>query len=372
LLVESVADYAIFMLDPNGIVESWNVGAQRLKGYLESEIVGQHYSTFYTGEARDEGVPDRLLSDALRYGRAQTQGWRVRKDGTRFWAQVVITALFDESGEHTGFAKVTRDMTEARAIEVAREQALADQRLAVARLEELDAWRRDFITSVVHDLQNPVMAITGFAELLRDASSGTDAGAGEYVERVLSNARSLQELIDNLRGSTLLEQGRVELQLGRVDLRTFMLDLAADLLPLLGDNDLEIEVDDLVVRADPHALDRVLRNLLTNAVSHTPAGTSIRVRARASDLGVVIEVQDDGEGIPEELYTTLFERFERHSGSIGSGLGLSIAREYVELHGGTIGVDSVPGEGTTFRFTLPGYGAAGTAATPSDAAVGSS
>lgn len=351
LLVESVTDYAIFLLDPDGIVRSWNSGAQRLKGYTREEIVGRHYETFYPPASRRAGLPRRLLAEATATGRAVHQGWRVRKDGTRFWADVVITALHDETGALTGFAKVTRDITDVHLADEQREQLLEDQRRVVARLEELDRWRRGFINAIAHDLQTPVAAIGAFVELLRTDELSAEEHR-EFTDRLGSNTRALQELIENLRAYGRLSERRDELVPEPIELRRFVQRLVADLAPVLADRPVTVDAADLWVAADPQALSRILSNLLANAARHTPSRTRVGVRTWQGDEVAVVEVSDDGSGIPADLLPHVFERFERGRTG-GTGLGLSIAKQYVEQHGGTITVTSAPGEGTAFRFTLP-------------------
>ncbi|MEX2504529.1 MAG: PAS domain-containing sensor histidine kinase [Egicoccus sp.] len=350
LLVETVVDYAIYILGPTGIVESWNAGAQRLKGYQADEVVGRHYSLFYPDDYREQGLPEQLLRTALTHGRAEHSGWRVRKDGTRFWADVVITALYDD-GVHTGFAKVTRDMTEAHLAAEARERALEEHEQALVRLEELDRWRREFIGAVVHDLQTPITGISGFLELLTRGEISAD-GVDDVHDRLLSNARTMQELVSNLRSYTLLSDGRVVLRPEPVGLRTFVEELVADMSPILSGHEIRCEVHDITLLADRQALERVLRNLLGNAVRHTPEGTRVTISARPAKGAVEIAVADDGPGIPPELLERVFQRFQRGAGG-GTGLGLSIARQLVELHDATLEVESEQGRGTTFRFSLP-------------------
>jgi PAS domain S-box-containing protein len=352
LLVESVVDYAIFLLDVDGHVVSWNAGAERLKGYREHEVVGRHYSLFYPEEYLATDLPTRLLSEARDEGRTEHRGWRVRRDGSRFWADVVITALRDDDGALTGFAKVTRDMTAAHLAEEARERAVRDQQRALDRLEELDRWRRDFLASVIHDLQAPIVVIRGFIELLRDGRIPA-AQLEDLTERVLSNTRSLQELVDNLRASSWLDGPEVELHLEPLDLTTLVSDLLADLAPLLGDRPVTFEADDeVVVRADRQGIGRALRNLVVNAARHTPAGTAITVRVQATSSLGVIEIEDAGDGIGEDLLPRLFDRFAAGPGG-GTGLGLAIVKRFVELHGGEVTVRSDPGFGTVFRVELP-------------------
>jgi PAS domain S-box-containing protein len=357
LLVDSVLDYAIFMLDVDGCVVSWNAGAKRLKGYSAEDIIGRHYSTFYPDEARQAGLPARLLEEARTQGRTEHSGWRVRRDGSRFWANVVITALRDDEGTLTGFAKVTRDLTAAHLAEEARERAVEDQQRALARLEELDRWRRDFLGAVIHDLQTPIVVVRGFVELLRDGRIPADK-RDELSERVLSNIRSLQELVDNLRAYSRLTEPGIELHLEPVDLALVVPRLLADLAPVLDDRPVGLETDpEVVVPADRHGIERVVRNLVVNALRHTPAGTAITVRVQATPGAGVIEVEDAGEGIDENLLPRLFERFAAGEGG-GTGLGLSIVKHYVDLHGGAVEVDNAPGDGVVFRVILPAESAA--------------
>jgi PAS domain S-box-containing protein len=352
LLVESVVDYAIFLLDRDGHVASWNAGAERLKGYAESDILGRHYSVFYPAEARSAGLPAQLLAQARVDGRVEHSGWRVREDGSRFWANVVITALREPDGELAGFAKVTRDLTATHLAEAARERAVADQARAIERLEELDRWRRDFLAAVIHDLQNPVVAIRGFTELLR-AGRVPEERRQEVVDRVLSNARSLQELIDNLRAYSRLNEPQLQLRPEAIELTVFVRELLADLAPVLDGHPVEVAVEGpVVVLADRHGLERVLRNLMHNVARHTAVGTSIRVGAREAGDHVELEVEDDGGGIPAELLPRLFDRFTSATNG-GTGLGLSIVKRFVDLHGGRITVRSEPGVGTALKLELP-------------------
>jgi PAS domain S-box-containing protein len=350
LLVESVVDYAIYMLDPDGIIESWNMGAERLKGYTPEEILGEHYSIFYPAQDRESGLPQHLLATARSLGRASHTGWRIRKDGTRFWADVVISAIRDDDGHLAGFAKVTRDMTDTVRAQEAHARALAEQERAAAH-EEAEQWRRAFISTVAHDLQSPVTAIRGFAQIFAEEWPTSEDDHREFADRVLSNATSLQRLVDHLRTYTRLESGRVELRPERIALDDFVSRLLADMGPVLERHELVSELGPVEVQADPRGLERILRNLLGNAARHTPSRGTIRIRAGAEGDRVTVEVADEGEGIPEELLPHIFERF-KHGGRGGTGLGLWIVKQYVELHDGVVSVDTAPGQGTTFGFSL--------------------
>lgn len=351
LLVDSVIDYAIFLLDPDGIVRTWNPGAERLKGYRAEEIIGRSFSRFYPEQDRASGLPDRLLEEARRSGRTEVSGWRVRKDGTRFWADVVITALEDEDGVHLGFGKVTRDMTELHLAQQERDEALEREREAVRRLQQLDDWRRDFVRSVAHDIKSPVAALSGFAQLLGDGGDPEERSL--LVERIRANAQTLSTMIDHLQTYVSIETDRITLDIEELPLRPFLEELAANMQPLLSGHELRVDVDgDLTVPADRQALERVLRNLLGNAVRHTAPGGTITVAARRSEGQVSLEVRDTGEGVPPDLLPVIFDKFRRGPGG-RTGLGLAIVKEYVGLHGGDIAVESVRGDGTTVRVHLP-------------------
>lgn len=354
MLVESVVDYAIFMLSPDGTVASWNIGAERIKGYSQDAILGRHISVFYPEETEAEGLPDQLLAVARDEGRVADSGWRVRADGSRFWANVVITALRDDDGTLVGFAKVTRDMTEAHEAQAARERALREQRRAVERLEELDEWRRDFLSTVAHDLQTPVSAIAGFADILLTDEDVNEAERRDLLERIAGNAGALNDLIRNLRTFSSLESGRVELDREPLGLADEVETVVAGMEPVLGGHDVQIDVDELEVSADRRGLHRILQNLLSNAARHSPHGAPIRIHADAGPDGtVVVEVRDEGEGIAEDVLPRVFDRYQRGEHG-GTGLGLTIVQQHVELHGGEVDAESAEGAGATFRFTLPG------------------
>lgn len=351
LLVDSVVDYAIFMLGPDGTVASWNAGAERIKGYTEDEIVGRHLSTFYPAEDLEDGLPERLLATARDEGSVEHSGWRVRKDGSRFWADVVITALREDDGALVGYAKVTRDMTEVHEAQAAREEALREQRRLVERMEELEEWRRQFISSVAHDLQTPVTAISGFAEILLVEDVDPDERR-DFLERIESNAQGLDDLIQHLNTFSSLESGRVDIQPEPLDLAGEVRDVVAAMEPVLGRHAVSIEIADIDVSADRRGLHRILQNLLNNAARHSPAGTEIEIRASVNGTRVQVEIEDEGQGIDEDVLPHLFERYRSGRGG-GTGLGLSIVKQYVELHGGEVGAEAAEGDGATFRFTLP-------------------
>jgi PAS domain S-box-containing protein len=352
-LVLSVSDYAIFLLDAGGHVTTWNAGARRAKGYTEQEIVGRHFSIFYTDEDRARDHPADELRMAVETGRYEEEGWRIRKDGSRFWAHVVITTVRDDDGELLGFAKVTRDLTERRQAE----QALRDANARLARSNhELDR----FAAVAAHDLQEPLRTIAGFSGLLQRRHAGAlDDDARGHLDHIETAVARMQSLIDDLLGyaraaepsgvggATVAVRDAIALVLG--ELRATIEERGAAMA---------VEVADHVdVHAEARDVESVLRNLLSNAVKFADANApSVTVSATLVASAVQIEVIDNGIGIDPSDRPRLFLPFQRlHSAADypGTGLGLAIAQRVVERNGGSIGVDSVAGRGSRFWFTLP-------------------
>jgi PAS domain S-box-containing protein len=360
LLVESVRDYAIFLLDPKGRVASWNAGAERIKGYLAAEILGRHFSVFYPEEDVRGGKCEMELEVAGREGRFEDEGWRVRKDGARFWANVVITALRDRSGRLIGFAKVTRDLTERRQAEEERVRLIAEQK---AR-EAADAANRakdEFIAHVSHELRTPLNAILGWARLL---SAGLDEErAKRAIATIERNADAMTQLIDDLLDVARIISGKMRLEVEPLDV-ALVIERALDSVKLAADAKgirFQVMLDSASspVVGDAGRLQQVIWNLLSNAVKFTPKAGRITVLLRRLHSSVEVVVQDTGQGVAAEKLDHVFEPFWQESrgptlGGRGLGLGLAISRNLVELHGGTISVESEgEGRGTTFTITLP-------------------
>ena len=350
LMVESVKDYAIFMLDPDGKVATWNAGAERIHGFSPAEILGKHLSTFYEPEGVAAGYPKRELEVATRDGRFEDEGWRLRKDGSRFWASVVLTALYDPRGELLGFAKVTRDLTLRREAE--------DERIRLAQAEEAIRLRDDFLAVASHELKTPLTSL----QLQIDTLSAGDERLGPKsklrIERATRSVKRLVALVEALLDVSRISTGQLRLSFERIDLG----QLAGEVVERLGyaaesaEAKVSLRVQPGVVGSwDRLRIDQVLSNLLTNAFKYA-AGTEVRVDVRAAGDRAVVVVADRGPGVSEEAKQRVFERFERatskrHYG--GLGLGLYVAREIVEQHGGQIAVDDNPGGGARFTVTLP-------------------
>ena len=354
LLVESVRDYAIFMLDPDGHIVSWNKGAERIKGWSEAEILGRHFSTFYPREDIESGKPERELVLARQFGRVEDEGWRVRKDGSLFWADVVITALHDQGGNLRGFAKVTRDLTER----IKREEA---ERHAVLH-KEASRQKDEFLAIVSHELRTPLNVVTGQAAMLRSGTLTPDQAdrAWNSLQRNLAlQAQIIEDLLDVSRIVT----GKLSLDERPIDVRALLDEALEEITPLAMSKGLQLGLTGpdvaVTIVGDAVRLRQVLTNLLGNAVKFTPAGGRVSLDWRVEGGWVDIRVSDTGIGIDSDFLSRVFDRFSQADTTsrrefTGLGLGLAIARELVMRHGGTIGAHSDGyGRGATFEIRLP-------------------
>ena len=356
LLVEGVIDYAIFSMDPKGYITSWNLGAERIKGYKPEEIIGKHFSIFYTDEDRAAGLPETVLQTATSEEHFAGEGWRVRKDGSRFWSSIVVTALRDDEGNLYGFSKVTRDMTERKQLLDAVEHHSRELELRVQEREESNAELEAFAYSVSHDLRAPLRAIAGFAGALReDCGASLDDRGRDYLSEITSAASRMNILVQDL-----LDYGRVS----RIDMPIESIRLAdavANAIDQLKDDrrgSLTVSVpSDLFVEGHPRVLPQVILNFLTNAFKfHFPHATpDVRVAAERRDGHVRLNVYDNGIGIEakhQERIWQVFERLHERETYPGSGIGLAIVKRAVTRMNGRYGVESVPGDGSTFWIEL--------------------
>ena len=359
LLVQTVHDYAIFMLDPNGNIASWNEGAQRIKGYTADEAIGRHFSIFYSTEDIQNGKPPMELRVATTKGSYEEEGWRLRKDGSLFWANVVITALRNEAGQLIGFAKVTRDLTERRQ---SQERALADAR-RMAEVESANRAKSEFLTTLSHELRTPLNAIGGYTDLLAMGIRGpvTDTQVQD-LERIKQSQQHLLALINDLLNFSRIESGRLDYDISAVPVADMIEGVTPMIQPQTMAKGITFEVvpapADAIVSADASKVQQILLNLLSNAVKFTPAGGRISIATSISGDQVGISVLDTGPGIPEEKQQAIFEPFVQlgrslTSGAEGTGLGLSISRELARAMSGELKLDSRVGEGSTFTLILP-------------------
>jgi PAS domain S-box-containing protein len=360
LLVEAVQDYAIFLLRPDGHVLTWNPGAQRAKGYRADEIIGQHFSVFYTPEERAAGRPALLLRKAAEDGRVEDEGWRVRKDGTRFWADVVVTALRGPGGELSGFAKITRDLTERREADEQRQNLLLEQRARSAAEEALVA-RDRFLSIASHELKTPVATLQLSAEgILRARELGRldDERLDKGLGRILKSTRWLVSLIDELLDVSLLTAGAMP----TVRTPTNVVALLEEIVARFADADdgerVRFDAPSAVtIAADASRLDQVFTNLIDNALKYSAPGEPIDVRVVEDAHGITISVTDRGIGLDEATEARLFEAFSRGDNAVhvpGFGLGLFISHQIVQRHGGRISAEpGTEGTGSVFSVWLP-------------------
>ena len=347
LLVEAVKDYAIFMLDPDGRVASWNAGAERIKGYAAHEIIGKHFSVFYPEEARRKKWPEQELSLAREHGRFEDEGPRLRKDGTTFWANVVIAAVFGRDGTLRGFAKVTRDLTDQRRVEA---------------LEDASRKTNEFLAMLAHELRNPLAPMANALKLLARAptSDPTELWVREVLER---QTGQMSRLVDDLLDVSRVTRAAMVLDRKPLDARKSLrnaLDAARQWIEE-GRHRLILEIADerLEVDGDEVRLNQVFQNLLHNAAKYTPQGGEIAVAARREGDEAVISVRDSGVGMAPELVESAFEIFKQGSQSLdrphgGLGVGLTLVQRLVHLHGGSVQARSEgPGKGAEFIVRLP-------------------
>jgi len=361
LLIEAVQDYAIFLLGPAGHVRTWNPGAERAKGYAASEIIGQHFSVFYTPEEREAGRPQWLLGRAAAEGRVEDEGWRVRKDGTQFWADVILTALRDEGGALYGFAKITRDLTERRRAEEQQRNLSVEQHARAAAEEALKV-RDRFLSVASHELKTPVATLQLSAEsLLRARELGRldDARLETGLQRILRSTGRLGALVSELLDVSVLSVERDQPVRQPTDIVALVREVESRFADAVEDES-RIAVDAparAVVMGDASRLDQVFTNLIDNALKYSPDGEPIEVRVVDEPDGVTVTVADRGIGLDAATEARLFEAFSRGDNAThvpGLGLGLFITHQIVERHGGRIDAQAGPGGvGSLFRVSLP-------------------
>jgi PAS domain S-box-containing protein len=358
LLVEGVQDYAIFMLDPDGIITLWNSGAERIKGYTSEEIVGKPLASLYPPEELEKGMPYSLMQRAIKEGSAEIEGWRMRKDGTRFWANVTLTSLWKD-GELRGFAKITRDMTERRRAE-ALAKSLEMERVARQEAERANQLKTRFLAMISHELRTPLTSMKGFTtSLLSEDVVWTPEQQHQFLEIIDQEADKLRELIDQLLNLSQIEAGVLQIRKASQPFSA-SLDMAQEELRVLTRNhNFRVEIPGGLrnVVMDERRVAQVIVNLVGNAAKYSPEGTVITLSATAQDDVLQVEVHDQGPGIPANQRTSVFEAFNQLERKVnprdGAGLGLAIAKGLVTAQGGKIWVKDGVSEGTTMVFTLP-------------------
>lgn len=353
LLIEGVKDYAIFMLNPEGFIATWNMGAERLKGYKKEEIIGKHFSTFYTQEAIDGHFPQYELAMAIEEGRFEDEGWRIRKDGTVFWANVVITALFNAENKHIGFTKITRDITN----HVKNEELMKKNKTLHKINTDLD----NFIYTASHDLKSPIANLEGLIGLLsKKVSNRLEQNEKKILQMMKTSIEKLRQTIDDLKEITKAQKG-LDDQLEEVFFKDILDEVKADIGAAINKANARV-IEKFEVKGVPYAkanLRTVLYNLITNAVKYRSPdrGLMITVESYYTEEDIVLSVSDNGLGLNENQVSKLFTMFKRfHAHTEGTGIGLYIIKRIVENGGGRIAVDSEENKGTTFKIFFPRQG----------------
>jgi PAS domain S-box-containing protein len=371
-LISSVLDYAIIMLDTKGNVVTWNDGAERLQGYTQEEIIGKHFSCFYQPADIDRKLPSKLLKEAIEQGSCETFGWRVRKDGSQFYANVVIRPTKDSAGKLKGFSKVTRDITERHVVEERllqskQELEVLNKELSLARdqAQAASKFKSEFVANMSHEIRTPMNGIVGMCNVL--LRTKLDESQNQYARAIQSAADALLTVINDILDFSKIEAGRIELEMHEFDIASMVEGVCEILavqartkrLSLLSYVDVAIP---RLLRGDAERLRQVLLNLASNAIKFTESGEVV-VKAEIDSMqenmmNIVFSVTDYGIGLTQDEQQKLFQPFVQADGSIsrkfgGTGLGLSISKSLVELMGGAIGVRSKKGEGSTFWFKVP-------------------
>ncbi|MBF0694704.1 MAG: PAS domain S-box protein [Flavobacterium sp.] len=341
-MIAEVEDYAIILLDRDGNILNWNKGAEAIKGYKENEVIGKNFNIFYLTEDRERNLPQQLLVTAVENNTATHEGWRKRKDGTRFWGSIVITALHDENDKIIGFSKVTRDLTQKKAFE---DHILKQNK----QLEEYA-----YVTS--HDLQEPLRKINLFSDLLLDKVNSPDAAL--LLEKIRASATRMTSLIKGvLQYSQVNSDDELKVP---INLNQVIDEIEVDFEMMLNDKNGKIERGDLgTIRGIPIQIHQLFSNLISNSIKFNEKNPSVRITAEhfiddvTKKTFVKITVADNGIGFKPEHSERIFQLFRRLEGEApGTGIGLALCKRIAEAHGGTISAVSRPGEGSVFEIIL--------------------
>ena len=362
-LVQAMLDYAIFLLDREGRIVSWNVGAERLKGYAPAEIIGQHFSVFYTADAIERQWPQQELKMAAAGGRFEDEGVRVRKDGTTFWANVVVTPLYDQQGALLGYARVMRDLTDRKRVEA---------------LEKAERQTNEFLAMLAHELRNPLAPISNALHLLarKPATDPTEQWVREVLQR---QTGQMTRLVDDLLDVSRITRSAISLHKAPLDVRKVVRAAVHGSTQWMQARSHALSVNlpeqELVVFADEARLTQVVQNLLHNAAKYTPDRGRVEVSARREGGEVLIVVKDSGIGMEPEMLHSAFELFRQGQQGLertqtGLGVGLTLVQRLVRLHGGTVEARSAgPDQGSELIVRLAAADVPGGEAAPAKPAM---
>ena len=358
LMIEGIRDYSILMLDVGGRILNWNTSCERMHGYKANEIIGKNFSRFYSNEDILSGKPKMELKEAATKGRYEDEGWRVRKDGSRFWANIIITALPDKNGQLPGFCKITRDITEQKKYEDELSKAKSEA-------EQANAAKSEFLSRMSHELRTPMNSILGFAQLMDMEELNPVHKKG--VNQILKNGKHLLDLINEVLDISRIETGRLTISREPVETSNIISETIDIVRNLADENNISIESEaqanqSFFVEADHQRLKQVLLNLITNAVKYNRRGGSVKIETSVPEEEgkikntIKISITDTGNGISREYIKKLFKPFERigaeRTTTEVTGLGLAISKKLIEAMNGEIGVESEIGKGSTFWIKL--------------------
>lgn len=343
-VVEAVDDYAIFSMTPEGVIKDWNLGAEMIKGYTAEEIIGRHFSVFYSVEDQEAGVPQRELEIAASVGKYLEEGWRYRNDGSPIWVGGTLTAVRSQHGELLGYLKITRDLTDQREKLALREQG---------RRKDL------FLATLAHELRNPIAPMLPALEVIMQSPDRPDLI--KNVAATLSRqVEQMVHLIDHLLDTSRITSGKIVLKKSRAILSEVIESAIESTAPLFAEagHELTVSIPDkpIELEADSYRLCQIITNLLNNAGKFTPTGGRIAIGATVDFPWLTIVVRDNGQGIPHSVQTNIFDLFDQgaHGSHEGLGIGLTLVKYLVELHRGRVGVVSGgDGKGSEFRIALP-------------------
>lgn len=366
-MISEVEDYAILLLDKEGFIQNWNKGAEKIKGYTASDIIGKNFRVFYRKEDVENKLPDSLLKEAAEKGRAQHEGWRIRKDGTAFWGNVVITALHDENKNLIGFSKVTRNLTEKKLAEDKLKAYASEIEKHNEELQRINKELDSFTYMASHDLQEPLRKIRTFCNIILNRSEESLQGdIKNYFDRIIISVNRMQTLIDSLLNYS--RAATTEIVLQPVDLNSIIDDVKKDLAEVIEEKNVTITCSDLpILKVEPLQFHQLFFNLVENAIKYkrddVPPAISIDTKTfwKENDDAEKIKfyritVKDNGIGFEQQYADNIFKLFQRLHGRSeysGTGIGLAICKKIVENHTGTIKAIGEPGKGSAFIIELP-------------------
>ncbi len=349
ILMENVRDFAIFMLDAEGKIATWNEGAERILGYTEDEILGQDFKEIFTPEDIGLQQPAAELETATKTGRAEDERWHLRKDRTRFWAAGIVTCLRDESGNLRGFAKILRDIT--------------DRKIEQERLKTENRQKDEFLAMLSHELRNPLSAISNGIEFLRMSSPERPEHDADTIAILNRQTKALSRLVDDLLDVSRINTGKMPLRRKRVNIQDIIREAIAAIQHAVDSGehllDVRLPTEQIVLDADAERLQQVVGNLLSNAVKFSTNGTRIHLRAERVGNELLVAVRDEGVGIPQEMLPRIFDMFVQADRTLdrsrgGLGIGLSIVQRIAQMHGGRVDAASEGvGRGSEFTLRLP-------------------